>query len=37
MALPDDCSFEQGASWFVNPLTAVCMVDRVIELQAKPF
>ncbi len=34
LPLPDDCSFDQGASWYVNPLTAVCMVDRVKELQS---
>ena len=27
VALPDDVSFEQGASFFVNPLTAIGMID----------
>ena len=31
MAFPfsDDLSFEDTASFVVNPLTAVCMVDRI--------
>jgi len=33
--LSKDFSFEQGASFVVNPLTAVLMVDRCIELKAK--
>lgn len=33
--LSEDFSFDQGASFFVNPLTAVCMVDRVKELGSK--
>lgn len=31
----DDISFEQAASLFVNPLTAIGMVDRAKELGAK--
>ena len=27
--LTDDFTFEQASSFFVNPLTAICMVDRV--------
>ena len=27
--ITDDFSFEQAASFFVNPLTAICMVERV--------
>ena len=33
--LSDDFSFEQAASFFVNPLTAICMVDRCVELGSK--
>lgn len=33
--LPDELSFEEGASLFVNPLTAICMVDRCAELKSK--
>jgi len=33
--LADDISLEQGAAFFVNPLTALGMVDRLIELNAK--
>ena len=25
----DEFSFEEAASFFVNPITAVCMVDRI--------
>ena len=31
----DDISFEQGASLFVNPLTAIGMVDRLKELRSR--
>ena len=32
--IPDDpaLTFEKASSFFVNPLTAVCMVERVAEL-----
>jgi NADPH:quinone reductase-like Zn-dependent oxidoreductase len=33
--IDDSISFDHAASFFVNPLTAVCMVDRVSELGAK--
>jgi len=33
--LSDDFSFEQAASFFVNPLTAICMVERCVELGSK--
>ena len=33
--MSDEFTFEQAATFFVNPLTAVCMVDRVIELKPK--
>lgn len=33
--LNDDISLEQGAALFVNPLTALAMVDRLVELRAK--
>ena len=33
--IADEFSFEQSASFFVNPLTAVCMVERCKELGAK--
>lgn len=33
--LSDDFSFEQGASFVVNPLTAVLMVERCKQLKAK--
>lgn len=33
--LADEFSFEQSASFFVNPLTAVCMVERCKELGTK--
>lgn len=33
--LPDEMSFEQAACNFVNPLTAVAMIDRAKELKAK--
>jgi len=37
MAFPfsDDLSFEDTASFIVNPLTAVCMVDRLKQLKSK--
>lgn len=31
----DDLSFEDTASFIVNPLTAVCMVDRIKQLKSK--
>ena len=31
----DDLSFDDCASFIVNPMTAVCMVDRVKQLKAK--
>ena len=31
----DDISFEQASSLFVNPLTAIGMVDRLKELGSK--
>ena len=31
----DDISFEQGASLFVNPLTAIGVVDRLKELRSR--
>lgn len=33
--LNDDITFEQGATLFVNPLTALAMVDRLKELRCK--
>ena len=33
--IADEFNFEQSASFFVNPLTAVCMVERCKELGAK--
>ena len=33
--LSDEVSLEQGASLFVNPLTAIGMVDRIKELRCK--
>lgn len=33
--LADEFTFEQSASFFVNPLTAVCMVERCKELGTK--
>ena len=33
--LSDDFSFEQAASFFVNPLTAIGMVDRCVQLKSK--
>ena len=27
--ISDDFSFEEGASFIVNPLTAVCLVERL--------
>ena len=34
--IPDEpgLTFEKAASFFVNPLSAVCMVERVVELGA---
>lgn len=33
--IPDELSLEQGAASFVNPLSALSMVDRLIELKVK--
>jgi NADPH2:quinone reductase len=33
--LNDEISLEQGAALFVNPLTALGMVDKIIELRVK--
>lgn len=33
--ISDDLSFEDTASFIVNPLTAVCMVDRIKQLKSK--
>lgn len=33
--IPEDFNFDQSASFFVNPLTAVCMVERVKALNSK--
>jgi len=33
--LSDEYSFEEGATFFVNPLTALCMVERVKKLGSK--
>jgi NADPH:quinone reductase-like Zn-dependent oxidoreductase len=33
--IPEDFNFDQSASFFVNPLTAVCMVERVKTLKSK--
>ena len=33
--LPDDVDFDHAASFFVNPLTAIGMVERCKELNAK--
>ncbi len=34
--IPDETiSFDHASSFFVNPLTAVCMVERVGHLNAK--
>jgi NADPH2:quinone reductase len=33
--LADDINFEQAASFYVNPLTAVGMVERMLTLKAK--
>merc|ERR1719183_223990 len=33
--IADEFTFEQSASFFVNPLTAVCMVERCKDLGAK--
>ena len=36
MEIPDESiSFEEASSMFVNPLTAICMVDRVEQLGAQ--
>jgi len=35
MPLPDEFSFEQGSSFFVNPLTAIGMVERCVKKKAK--
>lgn len=33
--LSDDIDFEDAASFVVNPLTAVCMVERIKQLKSK--
>jgi NADPH:quinone reductase-like Zn-dependent oxidoreductase len=33
--ITDEFSFEEAASFFVNPLTAICMVDRIKLLKSK--
>jgi len=33
--IPDNIELEQGSAFFINPLTALGMVDRLIELKAK--
>lgn len=33
--IPDELSFDEGASLFVNPLSAICMVERCAELKSK--
>ena len=33
--ISDDFTFEQASSFFVNPLTAICMVERCKELSSK--
>lgn len=33
--LNDNLSLEQGAALFVNPLTALALVDRLVELRVK--
>jgi len=33
--LSDDLDFEETASFIVNPLTAVCMVERLKQLKSK--
>jgi NADPH:quinone reductase-like Zn-dependent oxidoreductase len=33
--LSEEYSFEEGATFFVNPLTALCMVERVKALNSK--
>ena len=35
MPLSDEVTLEQGASLFINPLTAIGMVDRIKELKSK--
>lgn len=35
MPLDDSIGFEEGATLFVNPLTAICMVNRCVQLGAK--
>ena len=35
LPIGDDLSFEEACSHFVNPLTALGMVDRLKELNAK--
>ena len=33
--ISEDTTFEEAASFIVNPLTAVCMVNRLQELKSK--
>jgi NADPH:quinone reductase-like Zn-dependent oxidoreductase len=33
--IQDSISFDQAASSIVNPYTAICMVDRLVELKSK--
>jgi len=33
--ISDDITLEEAASFIVNPLTAVCMVERIIQLKSK--
>lgn len=33
--ITDEVSFEQASTYFVNPLTAVCMVERCVDLKSK--
>lgn len=33
--IPDGIEFDQAASFFVNPLSAVCMIERVKDLKSK--
>ena len=37
MPIPEDVniSYDEAATFFVNPLTAYCMVERVKELRSK--
>jgi NADPH:quinone reductase-like Zn-dependent oxidoreductase len=35
MPIPDDIDFDHGSSFFVNPLTAIGMVERITQLKSK--